>query len=302
MAAEEQPTPPPAAPAAREPNHLRRFLIIWIIGSIAAVAISIWVLGPKLPPGKASDAAAGQVTDNIVLLAMSSPVLMLILTYIVYAVINFRQVRAGEEGPAHRGERIFLEGPAIRGNAGMQTFWVISTSTLVLALAVYGTVRLFGDYGAGSGSGPSPLTKPPGKKLRVQVIGQQWYFTYRWPEYGGVETPHLVLPVNREVEFNVTSLDVIHSFWAYQLGVKADANPQINNVAFARPEAEGSFEIRCAELCGIWHGEMNDTGRIVSQPAFESWIAEQQTKFAPATKQLPPFSKTYHPDPARRGG
>jgi cytochrome c oxidase subunit II len=289
MAAEGQ---APRGPAT-EPNHLRRFLAIWIPLAIAGVAVSIWVVGPKLPPGKASDTASGQVTDNTVLMAMAVPVLLLIVTYIVYAIVNFRQVR---------GEEAFLEGPAVRGHAGMQTFWIVTTSALVLALAGYGTVRLFADNGAGSGSGPSPLTKPSGKKLVVQVIAQQWYFTYRWPEYGGVETPHLVLPAGKEVEFNVTSLDVIHSFWAYQLGVKADANPQVNNIAFSRPEKEGAFEIRCAELCGIWHGEMNDTGHVVSPTAFEAWIAEAQTRYAPATKALPPFSKTYQPEPARRGG
>ena len=70
------------------------------------------------------------------------------------------------------------------------------------------------------------------------MIAQQWAFTYRWPEYGGVETPHLVLPVNENIELNVTSLDVIHSFWAYQLGVKADANPDVNNIAFVKPTQE----------------------------------------------------------------
>ena len=274
-----------------EPNHARRFLTIWLIASLIGLPIAIWVIGPIMPPGKASDAAAGQVTDNTVLLAMATPVLMLVVTYLFYAITNFRQPRGG-----------VLEGPAIRVDAKVQALWVVITATLVLSLAAYGTIRLFGDHGAGSGSGPTPLTKPKGPKLVVQVIAQQWQFTYRWPQYGGVETTHLVLPDEKEVEFNVTSLDVIHDFWAIQLGVKADANPQVNNVAFVRPEKIGDFEIRCAELCGIWHGEMHDVGRVVSEGEFQSWIAEQQTKFAPATKALPPFSKTYQPEPARRGG
>ena len=280
-------------PAGAEPNHSRRFLTIWLVASLIALPVAIFVIGPIMPPGKASDAAAGQVTDNTVLLAMASPVLMLILTYLFYAIFNFRQPKGGEA---------ILEGPAVRGDAKLQTLWVVITSVLVLSLAAYGTIRLFGDNGAGSGSGPTPLTKPSGKRIVVQVIAQQWEFTYRWPEYGGVETPHLVLPDNEEVEFNVTSLDVIHDFWAIQLGVKADANPQVNNVAFVRPEAEGTFEIRCAELCGLWHGEMHDVGRVVSRAGFESWISEQQRKFAAATKTLPPFSKTYQPEPTRRGG
>jgi cytochrome c oxidase subunit II len=194
-----------------------------------------------------------------------------------------------------------LEGPALRGDQRLQTAWIVITSLLVLSLAAYGTVRLEQD-GAGSGSGPSPVVVPHGKKLKVQVIAQQWEFTYRFPEYGGVEVPHLELPVDQMVELHVTSLDVIHSFWAYQLGVKADANPNVDNVVFVKPKHEQTFEVRCAELCGIWHGAMFDHGHVVSREAFNTWIAEQQAKYAPATKVLPPYSKTYLPEPTRRAG
>jgi cytochrome c oxidase subunit 2 len=142
---------------------------------------------------------------------------------------------------------------------------------------------------------------PSGPKLPVQVIAQQWLFTYRYPTYGGVETTHLVIPDNEEIEFHVTSLDVIHSFWAYQLGVKADANPGVDNIAFVKPTKVQAFNVRCAELCGIWHGYMRDTGHVVTDTAFNTWIHEQQTKFAPATKVLPKYSKTYLPEPTRRG-
>jgi cytochrome c oxidase subunit 2 len=274
-----------------EPNHARRFGTLWIISSLIVTPLVVILLGPSLPPGKASEQAAGQVTDNTVLLGMATPVLLLVVLYLVYAVIYFRQPKGAA-----------LEGPAIRGDARVQTTWIVVTASLVLALAGYGSVRLIDGNGAGSGSGPSPLTSPSGPKLPVQVIAQQWAFTYRFPTYGGIETPHLVLPVNQMVELHVTSLDVIHSFWAIQLGVKADANPQVDNVAFVKPTRIRSFEIRCAELCGIWHGEMFDTGRVVSRPAFETWIHEQQVEFAPVSKTLPPYAKTYQPKPARRGG
>jgi len=273
-----------------EPNHARRFGAIWIIASVIATPLVVVLLGPILPPGKGSEQAAGQVTTNTVLLAMATPVLLLVVIYLIYAVIAFRQPRGSA-----------LEGPAVHGNSAVQTTWIVATSALVLFLAVYGSVRLIADYGSGSGSGPSPLTVPKGPKLPVQVIAQQWQFTYRYPTYGGVETPHLVLPVNTMVELNVTSLDVIHSFWAYQLGVKADANPQVNNVAFVRPTKLQSFEVRCAELCGIWHGQMFDYGKVLSRSGFATWIHEQQVAFAPATAVLPPFSKTYAPEPTRRG-
>jgi cytochrome c oxidase subunit 2 len=272
-----------------EPNHARRFGAIWIVVSLIATPLVIFLLGPILPPGNGSRQASGHVTDNTVLLAMATPVLLLVLTYLIYATICFRQPRGGA-----------LEGPAVRGNSRVQTTWIVVTSALVLSLAVYGTWRLEED-GAGSGAGASPLVTPSGPKLPVQVIAQQWQFTYRYPTYGGVETPHLVLPVNKTIELHVTSLDVIHSFWAYQLGVKADANPNVDNVVFVEPTKLQTFEVRCAELCGIWHGEMFDHGQVVSQTAFHTWIHQQQVAFAPATKVLPPYSKTYLPEPTRRG-
>ena len=142
---------------------------------------------------------------------------------------------------------------------------------IVLFLATYGTIRLF-DEGSGGGQGADPVAKPSGSVLPVQVIAQQWAFTYRFPTFGGVETPHLELPVDRNVALHVTSLDVIHSFWAHDLGVKADANPGVDNVAYVRPTEVRSFSIRCAELCGLFHGHMFDTGEVVSDSTFLAWI------------------------------
>lgn len=271
-----------------EPNHRRRFATLWIVASVIATPLVVLLLGPIMPPGAGTVQAQGHRTDHTVLLAAATPVLLLVVLYLLYAIVCFRQPAGAT-----------LEGPAIRGDARLQTTWIVITSILVLALAAYGTIRLEED-GAGSGNGPSPLVVPKGHKLQVQVIAQQWEFTYRWPEYGGVETPHLELPVGQMVEMHITSLDVIHSFWAYQLGVKADANPDVDNVAFVKPTKEQTFEVRCSELCGIWHGQMFDHGHVVSQSAFDGWIAEQQTKYAAATKSLPPYSHTYLPEPTRR--
>ena len=138
--------------------------------------------------------------------------------------------------------------------------------------------------------------------MPVQVIGQQWEFTYRYPTYGGVETAQLVLPVGREIAFHVTSLDVVHSFWAYELGVKADANPGVDNIAYVKPKKLGTFQIRCAELCGLWHGYMFDTGKVVTQAQFDSWIAARRVQFSAVSKYLPPYSRTYSPDPQYRAG
>jgi cytochrome c oxidase subunit 2 len=270
----------------RQSRDFTRLMVIWVVAIF---------LTPDLPPGVGADDAAGQQVDNEVLTAVATPVLLLIVIFLAYVLIVFRQ-----KGPA------IEEGPRIYGNAGAQTAWIVGSAAIVLVLFVFGTWRLLEAGAAGGGQGPSPLSPlhaAGGESvLPVQVIGQQWQFTYRYPTYGGLETPHLVLPVGRTVELHVTSLDVVHSFWAYDLGVKADANPGVDNVAYLSPTRVGTFEVRCAELCGIWHGHMFDTGRVVDERGFEAWIKDQQQIFAPVRRYLPPYSPTYLPDPQRRAG
>ena len=277
----------------REVNHFRRVLLWWGVTSVIGTLLVVLLLAPVLPPGNGTVEAHGQVVDNTVLLGISTPVALGVIVYFIYALVVFR-----EREPAAR-----LDGPPLRGHAQIQTWWLIITTGLVLFLAAYGSVRLLAD-GAGGGQGPNPIAAPANSSnaLQVQVIAQQWKFTYRWPRYGGVETPTLELPANRTIEFHVTSLDVIHSFWAFQLGVKADANPGFDNVAYVTTKAPLTFNIHCAELCGVYHGYMFETGHVVAQTQFSSWIAQQEKQYAPATKSLPPYAKQYYPDPQRRGG
>jgi len=173
----------------------------------------------------------------------------------------------------------------------------------VLFLAGFGSYELT-QNGSGGGQGPTPAFLPPGhaSAMDVQVIAQQWEFTFRYPGFGGVETPHLVLPADKLIRLHVTSLDAVHSFWAYELGVKADANPGIDNVVYVQLKGPRTFHIHCAELCGLWHGYMFDTGQVVPAAEFASWIAREQAFFAPDAKYLPPYANAYLPDPQRRAG
>jgi cytochrome c oxidase subunit 2 len=276
-------------------HHFRNVVLLWLLANVIMVPIVIWVLGPGLPPGNGSVEAHGQVTDNIVLLALATPVALAVLVYFGYALWAFRE----------RTPEVVVDGPPIQGNSSVQFWWLIVTTVMVLFLAGYGSVRLLAD-GSGGGQGPNPIAVPAHAKndppLQVQVTAQQWQFTYRFPSYGGVQTRSIELPTNRLIEFNVTSLDVIHSFWAYELGVKADANPGVNNIAYVTTKGPLTFHVHCAELCGVWHGYMFSTGRVVPRAQFASWIAQQQKQYAPATKVLPPYKKAYFPQPPRRGG
>jgi cytochrome c oxidase subunit 2 len=272
--------------------------IVWVVLSIIGCLLVALVWGPHMPPGRASGTAASQSTDITVLATIATPVIIGVLLYFGWALAFWRQ-KPGDETDA----------APLHGNVKVQATWIVATSAIVLSLAVYGTIELIAPAGAGAGQGPQPIFKngiPPATSatswspnsnnvLQVQVIGQQWAWTFRYPQFGGFETTQLALPVNQPVQFNVTSLDVIHSFWAYTLGVKADANPGVNNVAYTTPTTVGGFQIRCAELCGIWHGSMYDTGEVLTDSNFMAWTQTESVKLASVTKLLPPYALTYDP-------
>jgi cytochrome c oxidase subunit II len=291
---------PSAAPVpVRDRGDAKWLLTLWIALSIIGCLLVALVWGPHMPPGRASVQAASQATDITVLGTIATPVVIGVLLYFGWAMIFWRKPEGDE-----------TDGAPIHGNVKVQATWIAATSVIVLALAVYGTVEMIVPAGAGAGQGPQPIFKggltasdvsdtswAPNTKnlLQVQVIGQQWAWTFRYPQFGGMETTQLEIPVNQPVQFNVTSLDVIHSFWAYTLGVKADANPGVNNVAYTTATVTGEFQVRCAELCGIWHGDMYDTGVVATDANFMSWAQSEETKMASVTKLLPPYSLTYDP-------
>lgn len=282
------------APLARVPRHGRRILAIWLVCTAVAVPLIVYVLGPHLPPGRMTSEAGAQTDANVLMTALVAPIVLLIWVYFAYSLVVFRA-----RGPAVE------DGRPLFGHLPTQVLWIVLTSAVVIALAAWGSYTLIvSSHGAGGGQGPNPIALPKGyqRALQVQVIGQQWNWTYRFPAYGGVETAHLELPTATPIELHVTSLDVTHSFWAYELGVKADAVPGVDNIVFLHPRRVGSFSIRCAELCGLWHGHMFQTGEVVPRDRFAAWIASQEAAGKPSLKYLPPYMRAYFPEPLRRAG
>jgi len=289
-----------------ESNHLRRILVITLVLSIAADLLYWFLVGPHVPPGTMTTSAHDDQIDFNILMVIALPVLIGVWVFMGYTIANWSSKRANVAEP--KG------GPAARSNMKAQVLWITITTVVVLFLAGFGIVELIIGNGSGGGEGPNPVWEPagaaqaetaaltsaaswaPGKVLVVQVIAQQWKFTYRYPQFGGFETQQLILPNNTTIAFNVTSLDVIHSFWAYQLEVKADANPQENNVAFTTTKQLGNFTVRCSELCGIWHGAMFDYGKVETPTNFSSWAATTESANAANTADLPAFAWTYVPD------
>ncbi|TMG30287.1 MAG: cytochrome c oxidase subunit II [Chloroflexi bacterium] len=281
--------------------HLLRLLIIWVVLSIVGILAALQI---HYPPYDQSVQGLDQSRTLALLTVLATPVFIGVVIMVLYSAIYFRRTTTE-----------LVDGPPMLGNTPVQIAWIAISAVLVLFLAVFGIVTLassnvaqavgtpgrsIGQSGGQTGSGTIGGTGP---ELQVQVVAQQWYFTYRYADYGGVETTHLYLPVDRPVELHVTSLDIIHSFWAYQLGVKADANPGVDNIFHVTAQKTGSFQVRCAELCGLWHGHMADSeGQVVSQSEFDTWIAQQQKDYEVISKAVPSYAPFYFPEPLLKAG
>src|SRR5439155_13745919 len=112
--------------------------------------------------------------------------------------------------------------------------------------------------------------------LRISVTGQQFQWTFGYGNSGVKTTNDLHIPIGQPLIFDVTSTDVIHSFWVPDLYGKIDANPgRVNRITFKANRA-GEFRGVCAELCGAGHSGMLFRVQAVSQGDFQQWLQQQQ--------------------------
>jgi cytochrome c oxidase subunit 2 len=133
-------------------------------------------------------------------------------------------------------------------------------------------------------------TDEPNPDLNIQVLGFQWNWRFTYPDSRGAdgqpvttigsseEIPLLVLPIDRRIEFEQRSNDVIHSFYVPEFLFKRDVfpMPEVNDQDYRwqidRIEREGAFVGRCAELCGAYHSQMNFEVRALQPDLFDRWL------------------------------
>jgi len=116
---------------------------------------------------------------------------------------------------------------------------------------------------------PLPLDEPP---LRIEVIGHQWWWEVRYPDSGVVTANQLHLPVGRPVDLDVSSADVIHSFWVPRLGGKIDMIPGRENRIRLQADRPGTFRGQCSEFCGTQHTHMILDVQAHEEEDFTNWL------------------------------
>jgi cytochrome c oxidase subunit 2 len=197
---------------------------------------------------------------------VSIPITAFVFAVLVYSLLGWKQI-SSDEPPMQ-------ESPAIRTNRTGTFMWTAVSSALALFLVVWGMIELASITANSYGSIPADQQPSDEQPLTVNVTGQQWVWTFEYPGYDGATTSVLYLEKDRPVYFNVTSKDVIHNFWAVELGVKIDANPGAVTQTGVTPTKAGVFNVRCAELCGMHHAYMETTIEVLPKETFAAAMRE----------------------------
>jgi cytochrome c oxidase subunit 2 len=197
---------------------------------------------------------------NKMLLVVSIPFYVIICGIIIFALIEFR-------AKPHDAED--KDGAPYHGSTKLEIIWTIIPTIVVISLGLYAWKVL-----------DEVEAKQP-NSMTIKVIGQQFAWNYQYPALGIKTGGDLVVPNNRPLYFEMTSADVIHSFWVPGARVKRDvADGFVTRIRFT-PDKLGRYPIVCAELCGVGHATMRGTLRVVTPAEFTKWVALQKSSKAP---------------------
>jgi cytochrome c oxidase subunit 2 len=129
----------------------------------------------------------------------------------------------------------------------------------------------------------------PTNSLLIKVIGHQFWWEFQYPEFNLTTANEVHQPIGRTANFELTSADVIHSFWIPALGGKRDVVPGRTNYLWWTPDpnTSGVYLGQCAELCGYSHANMRMRGIVQTPEDFAAWVRQQQAPAATPPANTP---------------
>src|SRR4051812_14852061 len=181
-------------------------------------------------------------------------VFVLVEGVLIYAIFRFR------------GKPDDPEPHQTHGNTTVEIVWTVIPALILAAIAVP-TVRAIFQTNA------TPTNNP----LTIEVVGHQWWWEFRYPEFNLTTANELHVPVGRTVSLRMGSADVVHSFWVPQFAGKRDVFPNRETRFWFKAEAEGEYPAQCAEFCGIQHARMAYRIKAQQPEEFRTWVAHMQT-------------------------
>ncbi|HSJ88228.1 MAG TPA: cytochrome c oxidase subunit II, partial [Anaerolineales bacterium] len=233
---------------------MRHFVVVGILVIIGSIIVYLGLAAIGLMPVEAS--AQSVPIDqlwNLELIVLSF-LFALIVVPLGYSLVVFRR-RKGDT----------TDGQHIEGNSTLEVTWTILPLFLVMIFAYLGAGNL------------AAIRKVDPNAIVVKVTGQQWSWSFEYPAYG-VTSNEMHVPVNQQVLLQMTSRDVIHSFWVPEFRPKQDVVPGRITELRLTPTLIGNYKVRCAELCGTSHAYMEAPVIVSSQADFDAWMGEQVKK------------------------
>ncbi len=188
-----------------------------------------------------------------------------IMVPLIYSLIVFRR-RKGETG----------DGKYEVGNATLEVTWTIIPLILVTLYAYLGAYTL----------GQTRAVDP--NALVIKVTAHQWDWSFQYPE--GFTSNELHLPINKQVLLEMTSLDVIHSFWVPEFRIKQDVLPGRTTELRITPDLLGQYTIRCSELCGLRHAYMERPAIVQTDADYATWTQQQAAAYSKLLQQGGPVA------------
>lgn len=235
--------------------YVRHISIIWVV---LTVALFFFAPVQSNLMGGAASLEMGVVKETMTTFSvLAAPVAALVLAIVIYSLFGWRSKGSGAPS---------VEGSNLRNNSTVVVSWIVGSSVLCLILLVWGLQAMSESANASNTA----------KVHTVDVVGNQWVWNFNYKEDGNFSSNDLYIPVHEPVMFNITSVDVIHSFWIVEMGVKMDANPFEVTHMRVTPTEIGVYTIRCAELCGLNHSAMFTKVHVVSKGDYAAWVANMK--------------------------
>jgi cytochrome c oxidase subunit 2 len=243
-----------------------RLVILGIVGTVIGLIAGVAIVEIGFMPEQASEQAVH--TDRVydIMVIVTSGIAGLVTAILVGALFLFRE-RRGESRVA----------PPIHGHHGLEVIWTAIPAVIVIALTGISWKALNDNEG-----GKADLT--------VTVWGQQFDWSYDYPAEGFKNVHQLVVPVNKKIDFEVQSKDVIHGWWVPAWRVQMNATPSQTNKLRVTPNKIGDFKVVCTFICGSGHplmgtnvkGSIPARIKVVSQADYDKFVAAQKKTAAAA--------------------
>jgi cytochrome c oxidase subunit II len=222
---------------------------VFVLGLAACAGFPDTIFGAHSEIGRTEDRL------TYLLLILGGLVFVLVEGALIWALIRFR-TRPNATTPQQT-----------HGNTTLEVTWTLIPAVILAVIAVP-SVRTIFETQANAAAG----------SLQVEVIGHQWWWEFRYPQYKITTANELYLPVGRTASFALRTDDVIHSFWIPQLAGKRDVvHKERPNYMWFTPDSAGAWNGFCAEYCGTSHSNMRFRVFTVSPEQFAAWVKHQQS-------------------------